>query len=189
MKKWLKRCLIAVAALLTVSASSTLTSCTDMPEYFTPSIDKAQVQACVDSIVNPEFMTINDVYELQETMLSNAFIDSVFMSMDKETLKNVSSVVLKRLHHVTKDDIVGEFLQHQDIYVSLPPPDASNATSSTPTTAQNLESPGDKESAESTVIPRIRSDGKKAASTSYQYKDTTIDGKHADIVIKTTTYE
>ena len=182
MKKFLYGCLIVlIAAALSVAANVALSSCDNPVLKTTPTVKTADVQLCLDSIVNPALGSYSEALELQQELLTNAFIDSVFCSIPKETLKNVTSVVLKKLHYVTKDDIVGEFMTNKQIYDNLPPPDnASNATSSTTTiTPTNVPGVVREETTTVTEAPPTRVDNKPSG-----YKDTTINGKHALIQVQ-----
>ena len=184
MKKFLYGCLIVlIAAALSVAANVALSSCDNPVLKTTPKVKTADVQLCLDSIVNPVLGSYSEALELQEELLTNAFIDSVFCSIPKETLKNVTSVVLKKLHYVTKDDIVSEFMTNRQIYDNLPPPDnASNATSSTSTTTITpTPIPGvvHEETTTVTEASPTRVDDKPSG-----YKDTTINGKHALIQVQ-----
>ena len=183
MKKFLYGCLIVlIAAALSVAANVALSSCDNPVLKTTPKVKTADVQLCLDSIVNPVLGSYSEALELQEELLTNAFIDSVFCSIPKETLKNVTSVVLKKLHYVTKDDIVSEFMTNRQIYDNLPPPDStSNVKSSTSTTITPTAIPGvvHEETTTVTEAPPTRVEEKPAG-----YKDTTINGKHALIQVQ-----
>ena len=157
--------IVLLAVLASTAASVALVSCDNprvssmLPQY----VSKASVQTCLDSIVNPVFTNVNDVFELQKQLTSNAFIDSVFMSMPPDVLKNVSTVMIKKRPHCTKDDIVGEFLQR--------------------TNRRNIQImgydmvPKNEECVRNTVTeaPPTRVESQPAGS----YKDTVIDGKRA----------
>ena len=179
MRKFIYGCLIVlIAAVISVAANVALSSC-DNPVIKTgPTVKTSDVQNCLDSIVNPILDSFDGAYELQQELASNAFIDSVYCSLDKETLKNVYTIVSKKLHYATKGDIVGEFLKNRQIYDNLPSPDnASNATSSTTTITTT----------EPTAIPGIVKEGTTTVTEAQptravepgNYKDTVIDGKHA----------
>ena len=171
--------LLAVAASTAVNVA--LASC-DNPrvKQLAPTVNKAVVQDCLDSIVNPVFTSMNDVFELQKELKTNAFIDSVFMSMPQDVLKNVSSVVMGKRHYVTKDDIVGEFLQNRQIYENLPgatPPDNVSDTNSSTTKETKTPIPG-VVIKETTTVTEAPPTGVESGSAN-SYKDTVIDGKHA----------
>ena len=180
MRKFIYGCIIVLFAVLASTAASVaLVSCDNpVTKMVTPTVSKASVQACLDSIVNPVFTNVNDVFELQKQLTSNAFIDSVFMSMPPDVLKNVSTVMIKKRPHCTKDDIVGEFLQNRQIYENLPatPPDnASNANITTNETKTPIPGVVIKETTTVTEAPPTRVESQHANS----YKDTVIDGKRA----------
>ena len=181
MRKFIYGCIIVLFAVLASTAASVaLVSCDNprVSSMLPQSVSKASVQACLDSIVNPVFTNVNDVFELQKQLTSNAFIDSVFMSMPPDVLKNVSTVMIKKRPHCTKDDIVGEFLQNRQIYENLPatPPDnASNANITTNETKTPIPGVVIKETTTVTEAPPTRVESQPANS----YKDTVINGKRA----------
>lgn len=185
MKKFLLWCCgVFFAIIATTVATTALISCDKTgPKILSKSaVGVKEVSNCLDSIVNPRLNTTKDVFELQNKLLTNMYIDSIFCSMDQQTLENVSTVVLKRLHVVTKDDIVSEYIKNRSIYNNLPntPPNESSA---------NVK-PEDKpiakielvEEGKTTVTeaPQTRVETKPAGS----YKDTTVNGKKALIEVQ-----
>ena len=179
---WLGCTLIAI--ILATAGATALLSCEGGPRLLHPTVEKAAVQVCLDSIVNPVLTTPSDVFQLQDRLKTNAFVDSVFMSLPPDVLKNVSTVVLKKLYRVTKDNIVGEFLTNRQIYNNLPAPDdTSNVASSTSTTTTTpTKIPGivHEETTTVTEAPPTRVEENLANS----YKDTTINGKKALISVR-----
>ena len=175
---WL--CATLAAGIIAIVGSVAVISCENGPRVLHPAVAVEQVENCLDSIVNPRLYTCRDVFELQQKLLVNAYIDSVFMSMDQEILNNVSTVVLKKLHVVTKDDIVSEYVKGGDIYNNLP--SKSDPPAATTDTIKQLSSPVAniqvvKEGTTTvTEAPPTRVDDKPG-----NYKDTVIDGKHAII--------
>lgn len=185
MKKFLAWCLATIAAgIFAIAGSTALISCEQTGPKFLHeknAVGIEEVAVTLDSIVNPQLSTCRDVFELQNKLLVNSYVDSVFMSMDQNTLENVAAVCLKRLHIVTKDDIVGEFIKNRSVYENLPtnnPPDSA-------TTPKTEEKPLAKieiiEEGKTTVTeaPPTRVEEKPAG-----YKDTTVNGKHALISIQ-----
>ena len=184
MKKFLSWCLATLAAtIVAIVGSVAVISCDQTgPKVLKPAVGVEQVATVLDSIVNPQLYTTKDVFELQNKLLVNAYMDSVFMSLDQKTLENVSSVCLKRLHVVTKDDIVGEFIKNRSVYENLPvnnPPDS--ATNASKTEEKPLAKIEIIEEGKTTVTeaPPTRAREQPAG-----YKDTTVNGKHALISIQ-----
>lgn len=176
---WLS-CTICAFILATVGATALISCDQTGPRFLHPAPDKHAVEVCLDSIVNPTFTNVSDVFELQKTLATNAFIDSVFLSLPPDVLKNVSTVVLKKMHHVTKDDIVGEFLNNRNIYDNLPPPDeTSNVNSSTTTTTITSTAVPGIVHEETTTVANAQPTRAVGNETSGSYKDTIIDGKPA----------
>lgn len=182
MKKFLSWCLATLAAaIIAIAGSVAIASCENGPKVLKPAVGVEQVANALDSIVNPQLYTTKDVFELQNKLLVNAYVDSIFMSLDQKILENVAGVCLKRLHIVTKDDVVNEFIKNRSVYENLPtnnPPD--NAT-----TPKTEEKPLAKieliEEGKTTVTeaPPTRVEEKPAG-----YKDTTVNGKHALISVQ-----
>ena len=184
MKKFLSWCLATLAAtIIAVVGSVAVISCDQTgPKVLKPAVGVEQVATVLDSIVNPQLYTTKDVFELQNKLLVNAYMDSVFMSLDQKTLENVAGVCLNRLHVVTKDDIVSEFIKNRAVYDNLPinnPPDT--ATSAPKTEEKPLAKIEIIEEGKTTVTEAPpTSAGEQPAG----YKDTTVNGKHALISIQ-----
>lgn len=186
MKKFLAWCLATLAAgIFAIAGSTALISCEQTGPKFLHeknAVGIEEVAATLDSIVNPQLSTCRDVFELQNKLLVNSYVDSVFMSMDQNELENVATVCLKRLHIVTKDDIVGEFIKNRSVYENLPannPPDT--ATVQKTTEEKSLGSVTIVKEGTTTVTEAqpTRVEEKPAQS----YRDTTIDGKKALIQV------
>lgn len=181
MKKFLLWCLgTLAAAIIAIAGSVAVISCENGPKVLKPAVGVEEVADCLDSIVNPRLMTTKDVFELQNKLLVNAYMDSVFMSMDQQTLENVSSVCLKRLHVVTKDDIVGEFIKNRSIYDNLP--SKSDPPAATTDTIKQLSSPvANIQVVKEGTTTVTEAPPTRVADQPGNYKDTVIDGKHAII--------
>ena len=181
MKKFILWCLGTLAAtIFAIAGSVAVVSCENGPKVLKPAVGVEEVAVALDSIVNPQLYTTKDVFELQNKLLVNSYMDSVFMSIDQKTLENVSTVCLKRLHIVTKDDIVSEFIKNRSVYENLPtntdPPTAAIDTIkqiSTPVANIQVVKEG---TTTVTEAPPTRVEEKSG-----NYKDTVIDGKHAII--------
>lgn len=178
-------CGVFCAIICATIATTALISCDQTgPRILKPAVGVKEVSNCLDSIVNPRLNTTKDVFELQNKLVTNAYIDSVFISMDQKTLENVASVCLGRLHIVTKDDIVSEFIKNRAIYDNLPP-NSSAATIESTAPSTTTEKPIAKielvEEGKTTVTeaPQTRVEEKPAG-----YKDTTVNGRHALISIQ-----
>lgn len=187
MKKLFGMFTCLLVTLLCIVASCTVTSCDNLQDaknaLSKSQVDTAFVKECVYSVVTPEFTTIDEVLLCQQKLNNNAYVDSMFMSLPENLLKNVATVLLKKTGRATKKAIVNEYISNKDIYKNLPiqPGEQETETTLVPLKQQNSTP---------TVVEELQPGGKgKVASTSYQVKDTTIDGKKADIVTKTTVYE
>lgn len=184
MKKFISWCLATLAAaIVAIAGSVAFISCDKTgPKVLKTAVGVKEVSSCLDSIVNPRLNTTKDVFELQNKLVVNAYIDSVFMSMDQKTLDNVAGVVLNKHHVVTKDDIVHEFIKNRTVYENLP--DNSKApTTVTKTEESTSIAPNVQIVKEGTTTvteaPQTRVEEKPAG-----YKDTTVNGRHALISIQ-----
>lgn len=185
MKKFLLWCCGVLCAIVcTIVATTALISCDKTgPRILQKSaVGVKEVSNCLDSIVNPRLNTTKDVFELQNKLVVNAYVDSVFMSMDRKTLDNVASVVLNKHHVVTKDDIVHEFIKNRAVYDNLPPNSSATTESTSPSTT--TEKPIAKielvEEGKTTVIEAPQTRVEQPAG----YKDTVVNGKKALISIQ-----
>lgn len=133
--------------------------------------------SAVEAIVNPDMGSVKEVVDLQSTLLSNAHVDSVFMSIPELTLIDVATVTLKSAPTVNKKAIVDAYLKDRNIYDNLPTKDADKPD------AKPVEKPitkielVDESSTKVTEAPPTRVEEKSTGS----YKDTIIDGKQAII--------
>lgn len=183
MKKFLSWLGCTVLAIILATAGATaLLSCEGGPKLLpSTTLKAADVEVALDSIVNPVFTSYEDIIECQKTLKTNMFVDSVFMTMPPNVIRNVYGVLSKKISYVQKSDIVGEFLNNRSIYDNLPPPDNTAANANQSTTIKTEEP---------TAIPGIVKEGTTTVTEAQptravesqpagSYKDTIIDGKHA----------
>lgn len=102
-----------------------------------PQTEELTVSQQIQEFLDPSFESSNDVFLFRRACLQDAYIDSVFYALPNDVLENVASVVINKQGRATKETIVVEFMNNQDIYNNLPPPDAkatdSNSTAPTAT--------------------------------------------------------
>lgn len=175
MKRFLYGLLIVViATVMSVAANVGLIKYDNNPvtKFVAQSVGTTEVSACLDSLVNPEFTSVNDVFVLRDRLANDAYVDSVFLSLSPNVLQNVSSVLLKRQRTFTKYDIVGEYAKGGDVYDILTSP---------PTTAPNESNSKISTQLETTVPTAVEAPPTRAVdpAESSSYKDTTIDGRKA----------
>ena len=139
--------------------------------------DSAMVAEYVTSVVNPSVMDVTEALSLKKSMLEEQAIDSAFLSLSDNTIKNVVTVLLKKNSFVKKKDIVEAYRANSNIYDNLPTdPKASNVdkTATDLGTRQNnkndLSNPGGHDN----VI-----------SNSYSFRTDTIAGKPIRVKIQT----
>ena len=173
---------IVLTVILATAGTTALLSCEGGPKLLpSTKVKAADVEVALDSIVNPMFTSYSDVIECQKTLKTNAFIDSVFLAMPPSIIKNVYTVLSKKITFVQKSDIVGEFLSNRQIYDNLPPPSpddtTANVNQTTIKTEEKTPIPGIVKEGTTTVTEAqpTRVEGQPAGS----YKDTIINGKHA----------
>ena len=166
----------ALAAVLIVfGACLILDGCSGgkLRAIFSEEEEKAETAtSAVEAIVNPDMGSVKEVVDLQSTLLSNAHVDSVFMSIPELTLIDVATVTLKSTPTVNKKAIVDAYLKDRNIYDNLPAKDADKPD------AKPIEKPlkielVDESSTKVTEAPptRVEENG--------SYKDTVIDGRKA----------
>ena len=68
------------------------------------------------SCTNPRFTSVIDIVCVRDSFLSHSERDSIFRSLDKETLINVCLILIYRYGSCTIQDIIDEYHQHKDIY-------------------------------------------------------------------------
>ena len=165
--------IVVIATVASVAANVALIKYDNNPvtKFVAQSVGTTEVSACLDSLTNPEFVSINDAFVARDKFANNAYVDSVFLSLSPSALQNVCSVLLKRQRTFTKYDIVGEYAKGEDIYniltSSAEKPNESNSTLST--------------KLETTVPTAVEAPPTRAVdpAQSSSYKDTMIDGRKA----------
>lgn len=118
-------------------------------------------------INNPIISSPADAFELQQKMISEKEIDSLFLSMGKTDMRNVVGVLTnKGIPNIMKCDIVNEFKAGRAVYENLPAPDAKSdqAPQNPPIAEVKLEK------VETTTVTE--------APPTRVVTDTVIDGKH-----------
>lgn len=167
--------IVVIATVMSVAANVALIKYDNNPvtKFVAQSVGTAEVSACLDSIANPEFASINDAFVARDKFANETYVDSVFLSLSPNALQNVCSVLLKRQRTFTKYDIVGEYSKGGDIYNIL--------TSPPKTTAPNESNSTLSTKLETTVPTAVEAPPTRAVdpAENSSYKDTTIDGRKA----------
>ena len=126
MKKFLNGLLVAIG----VMALSIVTSLgynhyvtQEQPEFFTneDTLDwNVQVNDAVMQVINPTFMSIDEVYRCRMEMTDIDSINHAFMSIPIETLTDISKVLIGNEGWASKKSIVEEYRKRYDsIYKHL----------------------------------------------------------------------
>lgn len=152
-----------------------LTSCknTKMPwNDNTPALEEtvdSLVQLAVADAINPVFTSADQAVVYRDLTEEGKSIDSVFYSMSDKQVIDVTSVLVGRVGHARKKDIVNEFMSHPDIYPLLP--DKADPTAKAAPT--------------STEDSGVRSDNRPdVISTNYKIINDTVDGKPVKVQIR-----
>lgn len=170
--------LIAFLAMFGCVKSGVVT----LPQAEANSIGAVDIQMSIDSIVNPVFYSSAEAMDYQETLVSNAHVDSCFMHMPPTVLRNVSNVCIKRSPFPTKADIVAEYTDNRAVYDNLPAQSTSNDQLSTTNTTEQKGKTTTAEGSHTEV-------GNIPTSTEYNIRDSMIDGKKAKVTTKIEKYE
>ena len=141
------------------------------------SADSAQVAEFVNSISNPQLMSVEEILTLKQSMLEKQGIDSAFLSLDDDLMETVSTVLLKRNKSVTKKDIVEEYRRCMDVYDNLPKDKSHNKVDLKATDLGNRRD---------TTFPASSSNSgtNDIISTSYSFRTDTVNGKPVRIRIQ-----
>lgn len=108
-----------------------------------PQTEELTVSQQIQEFLDPSFENSNDVLLFRRALLQDAYIDSVFYAIPNDVLENVAIVAINKQGRVTKEGIVVEYMNNQDVYNNLPPPDKTTETSNdTPTTTVTSTSSG-----------------------------------------------
>ena len=141
-------------------------------------MDYSAIEEHMDSIAsakiadysNPVFNSIDEVISYRDLYTDDKQLDEIFVQLPEEVLKNVAGVCISKWGIVSKREIALQYLedkQGSNIYDNLPAPNTQNNPIDTSTTA----GPGDKPD--------------NIISTSYRYRNDTINGKPVKVRIKT----
>jgi len=162
MKKVLKF-LGYLCALLLVAIM--LPSCDKLPGVNTQSAQEPTAEEYIENVVNPTFMTPEEVISYQAKLIEQCHVDEVFTSLKGSKLRNIATVCLKRDGVAKKQDIVYEYLANQGVYDNLPGQPANESPEPAPDKANEptIEITVDKPNAGGEVPPpstitRVESD-------------------------------
>lgn len=122
MKKWVRWFCASLIALVSVF----IVSCTGSRHKYerenTENLlteDSVWFENMSTVVNNPQFSDGISVYKYQKKEGLKRHQDSIFFSMPKEVLLNVSQVLVNRKIELTKHNIVEEFESGKDIYLNL----------------------------------------------------------------------
>lgn len=146
------------------------------PEPIEAQSDSILVAQYIDRVINPEFLTVKEIFEYRDKVLENAQVDSIILSLPENILTNVATVVLNKFGTATKRQIYDEYRANNDVYKNLPNSTASKSDN----TATNTQVEDAQTGAEGSP---------KESTVSYNFRDSVIDGKKARVETKVITYD
>lgn len=97
-----------------------LPSCDKLPGANTQNPAEPTAEEYIEDVVNPTFMTPEEVISYQAKLIEQCHVDEVFTSLKGNTLRNIATVCLKQDGSAKKQDIVYEYLANQSVYDNLP---------------------------------------------------------------------
>lgn len=163
-------------SLLTLIMMTIISSCDRFgwkDRIYDTSPDSSFVVQTVKATINPHFTSYLEVKEYQTRSIELFSMDETFRNIPEETLRNITSVCLKKDTYITKQDIVNEYLSNRGVYDNLPPPIVQES-------AKEIVQSND----ESKAIDKERH---PRASEEYRlYRVDTIEGKATELYIKYT---
>lgn len=151
------------------------------PESTVTQSDSMLVAQYVDRIVNPEFLTVKEVFEFRSKTVENAQVDSLILALPENILMNVATVVINKFGTATKRQIYDEYRANISVYENLPNNTSDTSNNAKNTASTDVEDPPT--GVDKAVIEQVPS------TTAYNFRDTVINGKKTRIETKTITYE
>lgn len=139
--------------------------------------DSAQVAEFINSVVNPQLMSVEEALSLKSNMLEKQSIDSAFLALDNNLISTVTTVLLKKKQTVTKKDILEEYRRCSDVYNNLPKPNTENTVDKTATDLGTRRDSG-------IASSNNNSSTNNVISTSYSFRTDTVNGKPVRIRIQ-----
>ena len=157
-----------------------LNSCDNLPWFHDSDkcdcMDSTYVAQEIEKFVNPQFNSVDEIIVYKMQNQDGITIDSIFWALPDNVLSNVASVLFNKGKTVTKKSIVEEYRAGINIYSNLP---ANTKDIANTTTDQNTSQSVD---LGSTDLGNRHAD--PIISTTYKYRNDTINGKPVKIQIK-----
>ena len=94
MRKLLSLMLVAAMGIILLGSCERLGINSPGDNYDTS--DSAMVAEYVNSVVNPSIMDVTEALSLKSNMLEEQAIDSAFLSLSDNTIRNVVTVLMKK---------------------------------------------------------------------------------------------
>lgn len=160
--------LVAFVMVFTVA----LCSCNKLSHRFNSDYgetsDSVLISQYINEITNPQFINPIEVMKYRCRQLENKEIDSLITSLPENVLINVATVLINKNGITTKSQIIDEYRANRSIYENLPDTKPSDKTT-TVTNAQVED------------VPVTKVDTREETATTYNSRDTIIDGKKCTI--------
>lgn len=175
MRNLLSLMLVAVMGIILLGSCERLGISSPGDNYDTS--DSAMVAEYVTSVVNPSVMDVTEALSLKKSMLEEQAIDSAFLSLSDNTIRNVVTVLLKKNSFVKKKDIVEAYRANSNIYDNLPTDPKASSVDKTATdlgTRQNNKNDSSNFCGRDNII-----------SNSYSFRTDTVAGKPIRVKIQT----
>ena len=181
MRKLLSLMLVAAMGIILLGSCERLGISSPGDNYDTS--DSAMVAEYVTSVVNPTMLDVTEALSLKNRMLEQQAIDSAFLSLSDNTIRNVVTVLLKKNTVIHKKDIVEAYRANKSIYDNLP---SDTKVSNVDKTGTDLGTRPD------TGLTSANNGGNtnRVLSNSYSYRTDTVNGQPIRVRIqKIETYE
>ena len=118
MRKLLSLMLVTVMGIILLGSCERLGIKSPGDNYDTS--DSVNWAEYVNSVVNPTMLDVTEALSLKNRMLEQQAIDSAFLSLPDNTIRNVVTVLLKKNTVIRKKDIVEAYRANKSIYDNLP---------------------------------------------------------------------
>lgn len=175
MRKLLSLMLVAAMGIILLGSCERLGIKSPGDNYDTS--DSVNWAEYVNSVVNPTMLDVTEALSLKNRMLEQQAIDSAFLSLSDNTIRNVVTVLLKKNTVIRKKDIVEAYRANKSIYDNLPSDTKVSDVDKTATdlgVRQNNKNDSSNPSGRDNII-----------SNSYSFRTDTVAGKPIRVKIQT----
>lgn len=175
MRKLLSLMLVAAMGIILLGSCERLGIKSPGDNYDTS--DSVNWAEYVNSVVNPTMLDVTEALSLKNRMLEQQAIDSAFLSLPDNTIRNVVTVLLKKNTIIRKKDIVEAYRANKSIYDNLPSDTKALDVDKTATDLGTRQSGGN-DSTDPTSSSNV-------ISNNFSFRTDTIAGKPVRVKIQT----